>query len=261
MRVFAALSLVALSACAPAIPDSGAGVGFGSIEEFRAAQAARERALIQSTVPNTAPNTLPGAPVEAQPVIPGPVVSEEQVTAAPAPSPEPGPAPLPQSITDAVAAPAPVETAPLAIVTAEQPAPATAVPTQPRPAGISDEQNFDAVSSRETIESDAARLEQNRQSFEVAAVTPLPSRAGAGPNIVQYALNTSNVVGQSIYRRSGLTSQARHLRRCAQYPSADQAQQAFLAAGGPERDRQGLDPDGDGFACQWDPAPFRVVRN
>lgn len=255
MRVFAALSLVALSACAPAIPDSGAGVGFGSIEEFRAAQAARERALIQSTVPNA--TTV--APAEAQPVIPGPAVSEEQVAAVPAP--EPGPAPLLQSITDAVEAPAPVESAPLAIVTAEQPAPATAVPTQPRPAGISDEQNFDAVSSRETIESDAARLEQNRQSFEVATVTPLPSRAGAGPNIVQYALNTSNVVGQSIYRRSGLTSQARHLRRCAQYPSADQAQQAFLAAGGPERDRQGLDPDGDGFACQWDPAPFRVVRN
>ena len=22
----------------------------------------------------------------------------------------------------------------------------------------------------------------------------------------------------------------------------------------------GLDPDGDGFACAWDPAPFRAVR-
>ena len=27
-----------------------------------------------------------------------------------------------------------------------------------------------------------------------------------------------------------------------------------------ERDRMGLDPDGDGFACAWDPAPFRLAR-
>ena len=33
---------------------------------------------------------------------------------------------------------------------------------------------------------------------------------------------------------------------------------AFLEAGGPKRDRKGLDPDGDGFACAWDPRPFRL---
>ncbi|CAN0586593.1 unnamed protein product, partial [Ectocarpus sp. 12 AP-2014] len=38
---------------------------------------------------------------------------------------------------------------------------------------------------------------------------------------------------------------------------ADQAQIAFLEAGGPEKDRNGMDPDGDGFACNWDPTPFR----
>ena len=37
------------------------------------------------------------------------------------------------------------------------------------------------------------------------------------------------------------------------------AQQAFLEAGGPERDRKGLDPDGDGYACAWDPTPFRAA--
>jgi hypothetical protein len=35
------------------------------------------------------------------------------------------------------------------------------------------------------------------------------------------------------------------------------AQIAFLERGGPKRDTLGLDPDGDGFACYWDPAPFR----
>ncbi len=28
-------------------------------------------------------------------------------------------------------------------------------------------------------------------------------------------------------------------------------------AGGPERDQFGIDPDGDGYACRWDPSPFR----
>ena len=40
------------------------------------------------------------------------------------------------------------------------------------------------------------------------------------------------------------------------------AQIDFLAKGGPERDRLGVDPDGDGYACAWNPAPFRAaVRN
>ena len=50
------------------------------------------------------------------------------------------------------------------------------------------------------------------------------------------------------------------IRACAAYSSPDRAQEDFLASGGPERDRKSLDPDGDGFACAWDPAPFRAVR-
>jgi len=127
-------------------------------------------------------------------------------------------------------------------------------------AGISDEQNFDAVASRETIESDAERLERQRAAYQQIAPEALPERTGeAGPNIVAYALQTSNVVGQSIYDR-GSVSERRYQRACGEYPTADQAQQAFLEAGGPERDRRDLDPDGDGFACGWNPAPFRVAR-
>ena len=43
------------------------------------------------------------------------------------------------------------------------------------------------------------------------------------------------------------------------YASPDKAQQDFLAKGGPDRDRLGVDPDGDGFACSWDPRPFRTA--
>jgi hypothetical protein len=92
----------------------------------------------------------------------------------------------------------------------------------------------------------------------VAPVDPasLPTRAGSGPNLVQYALTTNNAVGQPTYERSSL--QLRDPAKvCQGYSSADQAQSAFLDSGGPEKDRKGLDPDGDGFACGWDPTPFR----
>ena len=126
--------------------------------------------------------------------------------------------------------------------------------------GISDEQNFDAVSSRESIESDAARLAQNRQSYVLITPTALPKRPADGrPNIVAYALATNNPVGAQLYER-GATSENRYQRACWQFASPDLAQEEFLARGGPERDRLGVDPDGDGFACFWDPTPFRTAR-
>lgn len=124
---------------------------------------------------------------------------------------------------------------------------------------ISDEQNFDAVSSRETIESDAARLERQRAAYEQIAPEPVPERSGSvGPNIVEYALATTNRIGETLYER-GSVSETRHRRACARYGSADKAQEAFLAEGGPKRDRLDLDPDGDGFACGWNPRPFRMA--
>ncbi len=88
------------------------------------------------------------------------------------------------------------------------------------------------------------------------AVAPV---ADAGPNIVAYALSAPNQVGQEWYSRFAFAGQGRMQRNCADYRSADEAQRDFLARGGPERDARGLDPDGDGFACGWDPAPFRAA--
>ncbi len=128
--------------------------------------------------------------------------------------------------------------------------------------GISDEQDFEAVSNRRSIDADAARIEQNRQTYEVVAPTAVPERGSDGqPNIVQYALNTSNPVGTQLYSRAGFNLQAKAQRNCAQYASPDQAQIEFLSSGGPQRDRKGLDPDGDGYACGWDPSPFRSAVN
>ena len=77
----------------------------------------------------------------------------------------------------------------------------------PSSTGISDEQDFDAVSSRQTIESDASRLEANRQLYKVIAPTALPTRSGSVPNVVAYALQTNNPVGVQLYRRLGLISE------------------------------------------------------
>ncbi len=89
---------------------------------------------------------------------------------------------------------------------------------------------------------------------------PAPERSTeTGADIVAYALRTSNTVGQPLYRRL-LASQGRAARQCRRFAGADLAQRAFLEAGGPYRDPLGLDPDGDGFVCGWNPAPFRAAR-
>lgn len=132
---------------------------------------------------------------------------------------------------------------------------------QPKAGGISDEQDFTAVSQRETIESDKARIERNRAQYVVVQPGALPQRPGdTGPNIVEYALATTHAPGTQLHKRTSFRV-SDPAGACAKYGSPDIAQEAFLAKGGPERDRLGLDPDGDGFACTWDPRPFRAAAN
>lgn len=127
----------------------------------------------------------------------------------------------------------------------------------PRTGAISDEQDFGAVSGRETIESDKARIERNRSQYVVVQPGALPARPGeTGPNIVEYALATKHAPGVQLHKRSSFRS-SNPAAACGRYGSPDLAQEAFLAKGGPDRDKLGLDPDGDGFACAWDPRPFR----
>lgn len=90
----------------------------------------------------------------------------------------------------------------------------------------------------------------------VATTGPYP---GTTPVLVRYAFAARHPVGQAVWPRSG-GSQAQAARFCASYPDAARAQTAFLAAGGPDRDPRGADPDGDGFVCGWDPEPYRQDR-
>lgn len=83
------------------------------------------------------------------------------------------------------------------------------------------------------------------------------TQPGGVPNLFTYALSSRHAVGQQQFNRTSPFRWRRSEAACAAFGSQDLAQEAFLAAGGPERDPNHLDPDGDGFACRWDPTPFR----
>ena len=237
--ILGSVALVALSACEPTVPDSGAGVGFGDYASYQEQQAAREAQLRGQAVPS-APN-----------------VSSETLSSGSGTAPAQG-ADLARDTQAVLAATrsnsgqAPVDASP------SNPAPVQVN----NPVGISNENDFGAVDARRSIEDDAALRAQQQAQYQVIQPTAMPQRTGSsGPSIVEYALSTSHPVGASQYRRTGFNLQARYTTNCAKYPSPDLAQAEFLAKGGPAKDRLGLDPDGDGYACSWNPAPFRKAKS
>ena len=124
---------------------------------------------------------------------------------------------------------------------------------------LSDENDFVAVSERQSIESDAERIESNRAKYVLIEPTSLPRRPGSNiPSIVEFAIKTTNPIGTQLYARP-FASKTRFDWNCSKYSSQSAAQEAFLVWGGPKVDPKGIDPDGDGFACYWDPKPFRSV--
>ncbi len=80
----------------------------------------------------------------------------------------------------------------------------------------------------------------------------------AGVNIITFARETTNAVGERIYRRPSIRRNNASAQ-CRKFNSADNAQRNFLANGGPQDDPLNLDPDGDGFACRWSPEAYRAL--
>lgn len=234
IRRFAILVPLALAACAPAVPDSGAGVGFQDYNSY-----------IRNTYvppPSAAPAPAP-APAPSQGF--DPTRAADAIARAEGGTAAPAPAPVPSGDRPRGGAPAGIKEERGEMIHSS--------------GGISDEQDFDAVSSRETIESDAERIARNRAQYVVVQPKDLPQRPGdTGPNIVEYALATTHDPGVQLHSRSSF-GRKDPTAACLKFPSSDLAQQEFLARGGPNRDRLGLDPDGDGFACGWDPRPFRLA--
>lgn len=268
MRLPVMIALTAgLAACSQSVPDSGAGVGFNDYNSYlREQQAAAARTPVTPVAPfGTA--TAPAAPQGGFSTDLASAAIDRATGVAPAATTapmDPFAANTPLATTQPLSATQPVATAAFDPNDPNRPrgnAPTTIQEQSGEMihsgnATISDEQDFAAVSERETIESDKQRLERNRAQYTVIQPTAVPERTDTGPNIVQYALATTHAPGTQMYSRSSLRLTDPNVA-CARYASPDLAQQAFLAAGGPERDRKGLDPDGDGYACAWDPRPFR----
>ncbi|MEI4473205.1 hypothetical protein [Frigidibacter sp. MR17.24] len=268
----AALPLLAMTACAPVAPDDAAGVGFNDYAGYMAQNTGRaapqgsygaQAGLVQNGGPQgTMQGTLPGAAAAAT----GAGMTGTGMTGAGgdigtatlqalgrAPSGTAVGQPMGQPMGQPLPAPG-AGVSPQLEVTAA-PSAAAAAPVIDN-GGISSENDFSAVSSERSIEADRARIQQNAATYQQIAPTALPQRAGNGPNIVEYAVNARNALGEQVYPRSSL-----HLssvqRNCGRFASQDLAQIEFLNRGGPERDPGNLDPDGDGYACLWDPRPFQ----
>lgn len=249
-----------LAGCQAQVPDSGQGVGFSDYAQYELDRAQREATL--AGVPATTGNFVGTAPIGAStlPASPGAIPTSD-LSAAGIGTISLG---APLNVTGLNVPGAAIPTAPgqpdLNRTTGLQASPGNAAPVLLNNAGISDEQEFDAVAGRETIESDAQRRAEQAAAYAVIQPTAIPERDGStGPNIIEYALSAPNTVGQEYYSRFVFSGQGRFQRNCAAYGSPDEAQRDFLSRGGPERDARGIDPDGDGFACGWDPAPFRLA--
>jgi hypothetical protein len=231
------LVMCGLVACGPVVPDSGPGPGFDDYNSYL-----RNRTANPYAAAPVAP--VPEAPTAFSTDIAASAIAEAEGGALGTTSAPPLD-PMELAGRDRGNAPAGIAetTAEMGFVNS----------------GVSDEQDFSAVTSRESIESDKARIEANRAQYVVIAPGALPTRPGTNePNIAEYAITTTNPVGVSLYDRPSIYL-VNVKAACVKYTSPDLAQEAFLTMGGPQSDRKGLDPDGDGFACGWDPRPFRAA--
>lgn len=254
------LGLLGLAACGPQVPESGP--GFQDYNSYMRTQAASNMAAgaVGTPAPAPAAGFSPeaaaaaidraegvGPPATAMVAAAEAGASETSLGAPPLSAVPVAPVPV-TATADSTNRPRGNAPAGIAETTAEMGAVSHT--------GISDENDFQAVASRETIESDAARIAANRAQYQEVAPTAVPERPkDTGPNLAQYAISTTNAVGQKVYSRGSIQMG----NACSKFSSADLAQEAFLEAGGPEKDRKGLDPDGDGFACGWDPTPYRLA--
>lgn len=257
MRLPLALSaMFLLSACASNAPYSnvidtaGSGVGFSDYAQYMRAQEELSRIRrAEAAAARAAPPQAGGAaPVGFQPQgfgtaqtqMPQQAPIGQPIAATPLQS-----QPQPQQIAQAPAARTP---AAQGFSTGQ----AVAAAPAPTAQGVST-QSYQAQPFGTPTQNRVVRRDYVPQVRVTAAEAP----SASGPNLFLYALSTQHAVGQERYSRRNPFRWNRWEAACAQYPHQDLAQEAFLAAGGPEKDPDHMDPDGDGYACWWDPAPFR----
>ncbi|WP_299645991.1 hypothetical protein [uncultured Jannaschia sp.] len=250
-------TLVALAACAPSVPESAIVQPSGYQAGFDTPAAGRRGSFERMSqdpfgfdTPATTQTEAERLAGETRNVLGQPPLAANPLGDM---GPVSAPAPLPDAATSPV--PAPGSTA-LTNLSASSLNVGDLDRDNP---AISNEQDFEAVSAQRGIAADAERLRIAREQYRLATPTELERPDSTGPNIFAYALGPAHPVGTAAYRRGLRASATRAAQQCAAYSSPDLAQEAFLEAGGPSRDRLGLDPDGDGNACDWNPAVVRTL--
>ncbi|SOB91701.1 hypothetical protein SAMN05877809_101412 [Rhodobacter sp. JA431] len=212
--------VLALAACDPPVPNSAAGVGFGDYQTYLHQREAELRG-----------QPAAAAPAPAQAVAPGGAYGTTGYGATPVTS----------------AAGQAEASAPMATTASD---------------GTIGADTLAALRATSATEAPAAPAAQDAGApldAMAPAADPVVTRGATGPNLAAYALSATNAPGQPVYKRGGFKL-IKTERACAKYVSPDLAQMAFLERGGPQKDPGNLDPDGDGFACGWDPRPFQAAR-
>jgi hypothetical protein len=223
-RMGCAVAILALAACGtgPAPNDVSEGVGFQDYQEYQA----RRTALMTPTPTPVAPQTaLPPAEVVAEPFANQPAASQ-WVSVDPATATPTGSVDVARIAAGAIAE-------------AEGTLPARS-----------------AAAATPEVPFDPTQLATAPTGDDFVA-PPLPEGMSVvGATVVAFALTTQHDVGERVYPRFPVRL-GRPEVRCRDFRTTDLAQDWFLTNDGPERDRAGLDPDGDGFACNWTPERYR----
>jgi hypothetical protein len=218
-RMGCAIGILALAACGTgsAPNDVSEGVGFQDYQEYQA-----RRAALRAPQPVAPQTALPPASVVAEPFAPEPPATSQWVAVDPAQTARTGSVDVARIAAGAIAE-----------AEGTIPAPATA------PVAVSPTEMATAPTGDDFV------------------APPLPEGMSVvGATVVAFALTTQHAVGERVYSRFPLRLGRREVQ-CSDFRTTDLAQDWFLTNEGPERDRAGLDPDGDGFACNWSPERYR----
>ena len=124
---------------------------------------------------------------------------------------------------------------------------------------MSDENDFEAVSERQSIESDAERIENNRALYVLIEPTSLPSRGlvQTFPSIVEYAIKDYKSLSVPSCTHDHLQVKHDLIGIVGKVFFTKCSPRGISGLGWSESLIQRvLDPDGDGFACYWDPEAF-----
>ncbi len=187
--------------------------------------------------------------IQAQPPVSDPALAQTQIAQAPAvpPAQDPGATALAQDVTAVLEATAPQPVDPNADI---------GIDPNDQSINLAEQSQEQQKRQREIA---AAQRQAARDQLVVIEPEPVP-QVDPNANVVAFARGTSHPVGTKRYNRPAFRDRIQSRNTCRRFASADEAQREFLAAGGPRTDRFNLDPDGDGFACTFDPEPYRALK-